>query len=63
MTPVSAADADRAAAEEVRGQRDVEQLAQVPPGEAVDLLGEPPGGLVAGRDPASGSARRGPAGW
>ena len=51
MTPCSAAVADRRAAEEVRGQRDVEQLAPGAARDAVDLLGDAPGDLVARRDP------------
>ena len=61
--PVLGAVADHRAAEEVRGQRNVEQLAPGAAGHAVDLGGDTPGDLVADRDPASGSARRGPACW
>jgi hypothetical protein len=43
--------ADRRAAEEVRGERDVEQLAPGATGHAVDLLGDPAGDLVARRNP------------
>src|SRR5208282_1777378 len=49
--PVLRAVADRGAAEEVRGQRDVEQLAPSSAGDPVDLGGDAAGHLVADRDP------------
>ncbi len=42
---------DDAAAEEVSRERDVGDLAPRAPGQAADLLGDLPGGLVAGGDP------------
>ena len=43
--------ADRAAAEEVRGHRDVEDVADAADREAVDVLGDAPAGLVGGWNP------------
>src|SRR5215813_5730370 len=43
--------ADRGTAEEMRGERDVEQLTPGATGHAVDLLGDPAGDLVSDRDP------------
>ena len=51
MTPGSVSVADGRTAEEVSGERDVEQLAPGTARDAVDLLGDAPGDLVAHGNP------------